>query len=58
MDEKVEEIILLAETKMADSLNHLELELGKIRAGRANTSLLDTVMIDYYGNQTAIAFCI
>ena len=55
MDEKVEAIILLAETKMSDSLNHLELELGKIRASRANTSLLDTVMIDYYGNQTAIA---
>ena len=55
MDEKVDDIISIAEEKMLDSISHLILELGKIRAGRANTSLLDTIMVDYYGTPTPIA---
>lgn len=36
------------------SLEHLESELQKIRAGKATPSMLHGVMIDYYGNQTPI----
>ncbi|PLX12013.1 MAG: ribosome recycling factor, partial [Marinilabiliales bacterium] len=33
---------------------HLELELGSLRAGKANPRMLDTVTVDYYGNQTPL----
>ena len=42
------------ETKMAQSITALNGHLGKIRTGRANPALLDTVMVDYYGNPTPI----
>jgi len=42
------------EQKMSKSLEALKLDLGKIRTGRAHTGLLDHVMVDYYGNPTAI----
>lgn len=34
---------------MQKSIEHLELELGKIRAGRANPTMLDGLQVDYYG---------
>ena len=42
---------LVNETKahMAKAIEHLEIELAKIRAGRANPAMLDTVKVDYYG---------
>src|SRR5687768_18124573 len=39
---------------MTKAINHLEAELVKIRAGKANPSMLDGIMVDYYGNPTAI----
>lgn len=42
------------ETKMAQSISALNAHLGKIRTGRANPALLDTVMVDYYGNPTPL----
>ena len=38
--------------KAIDSLCH---EFNKIRTGRANPNILDTVKIDYYGNPTPIS---
>ena len=54
MDEKLDFIISITTEKMNDSINHLKAELSKIRAGRANTSILDGVLIDYYGTPTMI----
>ena len=31
-----------------------QVEIGKIRTGRANSSFVDGVKIDYYGNETAL----
>ena len=42
------------ESKMNQSLAALGQHLSKIRTGRANPSLLDSVMVDYYGNPTPI----
>lgn len=42
------------ETAMTKALNHLETELVKIRAGKANSNMLDGIVADYYGNPTAI----
>jgi ribosome recycling factor len=40
---------------MAKAINHLEAELVKIRAGKANPNMLDGIMADYYGSPTAIS---
>ena len=55
MEEQVNFCIDLATEKMNDSVNHLQSELSKIRAGRANTSVLDGVNVDYYGTPTPIS---
>ena len=44
-----------AEQKMVKSLESLKADLGKVRTGRAHTGILDHVMVDYYGNPTAIS---
>lgn len=40
---------------MDAAISHLKRELAKIRTGRASTSLLDDVVVDYYGTPTPIA---
>ena len=47
---------ILSETpdNMSRAISHLEAELSKIRAGKANPSMLDGIMVDYYGNPTPI----
>jgi len=42
------------DNKMNQSIAALGQHLSKIRTGRANPSLLDSVMVDYYGNPTPI----
>jgi ribosome recycling factor len=42
------------ETKMAQSIESLKSNLGKIRTGRANPAILDAIMVDYYGNPTPL----
>ena len=54
MNEKLKIILKSAEDKMQSSLTHLENELLNIRAGKANPNMLKSVMVDYYGNPTAI----
>lgn len=44
-----------ADTRMGKSIESLKNELTKIRTGRANVSLLDHVMVDYYGSAVPIA---
>ena len=44
-----------AEETMKKSVNHLEAELQKIRAGKASPVMLDGVRVDYYGAPTPLA---
>lgn len=44
----------LAEDSMKKAINHLETELTKIRAGKANPQMVDGIMVDYYGSPTPI----
>ena len=44
-----------AQNGMDKAISHLNLELGKIRAGRANPSMLDSVKVDYYGTLTPLS---
>src|SRR2546421_6147075 len=39
---------------MKKAINHLEAELVKIRAGKANPQIVDGITVDYYGNPTPI----
>src|SRR4051812_5450884 len=39
---------------MQKAIEHLEVELSKIRAGRANPAMLDSVHVDYYGTNTPL----
>ncbi len=54
MSEEISRIIKDTEAAMLKALNHLEAELVKIRAGKANPNMLDGIMADYYGNPTPI----
>lgn len=42
------------ELMLADSMDHLKIDLGAIRAGRANPQILNKVYVDYYGTQTPL----
>ena len=44
-----------AEQKMQQSLDAFKSNLTKIRTGRANPGLLDTVQVDYYGSMVPIS---
>jgi ribosome recycling factor len=54
MSAEVDTIINDTTASMQKALNHLEAELVKIRAGKANPNMLDGIVADYYGNPTAI----
>ena len=43
-----------ASARMAKSVEALKTEFGKIRTGRAHASLLDHVMVNYYGSEMPI----
>jgi ribosome recycling factor len=47
-------VIKSSREMMEKAINHLEAELAKIRTGKANPSMLDSVMVDYYGAMTPL----
>ncbi len=56
--EEIEMYLDEARQMMGKAISHLKAELAKIRAGKASPSMLDSVMVEYYGaptplNQTA-----
>lgn len=51
----IAEIKQLTEQKMSQSLDSFKTNLTKIRTGRANPGLLDTVHVDYYGAMVPIS---
>jgi ribosome recycling factor len=55
MSEELQMIIDDAEDGMQKAISHLETELTKIRAGKANPTMLDVINVDYYGSPTPIA---
>lgn len=50
----MKEVLNRAEEKMNKSINSLKNEFASIRAGRANPSVLDKVLVNYYGTPTPI----
>jgi ribosome recycling factor len=55
MSEEVSLTLEMAEESMQKAINHLEVELAKIRAGKANPQMLDGIMVDYYGTATPLS---
>ncbi len=52
MQGEVNEYLEEGRMAMEESYHHLELELAKIRAGRATPNMVGGLMVDYYGNAT------
>ena len=55
MSDELKKISTEAENGMKKAINHLEIELSKIRAGKASPSILEGVNVDYYGAPTPIS---
>lgn len=54
MDEEVQLYIDDAKEKMEKAIEHLQNELVKLRAGKANPHILDGITVDYYGVNTPL----
>jgi ribosome recycling factor len=52
--EEVNKLFADAKAQMDKALEHLEHELVKLRTGKASTSLVTDLMVDYYGSPTPI----
>jgi len=50
----LEEIIDDVSVQMKKAIGHLEVEIGKIRAGKATPQIVDGIHVDYYGNPTPL----
>ena len=55
MSEEIQLELDAAKEAMDKSMERLEKELTKIRAGKANPSMLSTVMVEYYGAATPLS---
>jgi ribosome recycling factor len=55
MNEEIDMAIDEAKSSMTKTLQHLDVELQKIRAGKATPSMLDSVKVDYYGSPTPLS---
>lgn len=55
MNDTVENIISNTAQLMHKAIQHLELELSRVRAGKANPQILDGIMVEYYGNPTPLS---
>lgn len=55
MNEDVELLLEITQEKMDKALTHLQKELGKIRAGKADPKMLDGIFVDYYGNKSPLS---
>lgn len=50
----MEELLINSKDRMQKTIESFQNNLSKIRTGRANTSLLDHISIDYYGTMTPL----
>jgi ribosome recycling factor len=55
MEEEMQFVLDSSRESMNKAITHLEKAFIKIRAGKANPSMLSSVMVDYYGSQTPLS---
>lgn len=51
----IKDILNQGQTAMEKSIKALRRDMARVRTGRASTSLLDDIMIDYYGTPTSLS---
>lgn len=51
----IEEILMMAEDAMQNTVEAFKNDISKIRTGRASANMLSTVMVDFYGTPTPVA---
>ncbi|MDA7842676.1 ribosome recycling factor [Methylophilaceae bacterium] len=51
----MEELLINSKDRMQKTIESFQNNLSKIRTGRANTTLLDHISIDYYGTMTPLS---
>jgi len=54
MQEEIDFYFDESKEAMEASLVHLQKELSKVRTGKANTNIFDSIMVDYYGSPTPL----
>ncbi|MBE7176210.1 MAG: ribosome recycling factor [Mucilaginibacter polytrichastri] len=55
MSELIKKQLNEAKALMEKAIDHADSELAKVRAGKAMPSMLDGILVDYYGNPTPLA---
>ena len=50
----LKEIQLDAKHRMVQAISHTDAELAKVRTGRANPDILNSISLDYYGVKTPL----
>lgn len=55
MSELIKKVLDDARAHMDKAIEHCENEIAKIRAGKAMPSMLDGIMVDYYGTPTPLS---
>jgi ribosome recycling factor len=55
MSELIKKQITDAKASMEKAIDHTDNELNKIRAGKASPSMLDDIMVEYYGTPTPLS---
>jgi ribosome recycling factor len=55
MSDELNIIRELAQENMDKAISHLETELVKVRAGKANPNLVEGIVVDYYGTPTPVS---
>ena len=51
---ELDELLMMCEERMEESIASMEKRFIKVRAGRANPSMLDGIMVEYYGVPTPL----
>ena len=51
----IDEILSDVTHRMDSAVSHANSELNKVRTGRANPEIFDSLVVDYYGSETAAA---
>lgn len=54
MEETIESTMQLGKEALEHAVEHFKFELTKIRAGKASPSMLNGIMVEYYGNPTPL----
>lgn len=55
MQEEIDLVIAMTRDSMQAALDHLSQEFTKIRTGKANPTIFDSVYVDYYGAPTPLS---